>query len=81
MHVQCPLLVAPPSHWQHVLWPSCLSLRVACCVDGQRAGGSEVLKRVSKSGQMTVDEARKVLGVGQGATWEVVEQVCQLKCS
>jgi hypothetical protein len=44
--------------------------------DGQRAGGAEALKQATgRAKQMTVEEARKILGIDKGATWEVIEKV------
>jgi hypothetical protein len=44
--------------------------------DGQRAGGAEALKKAAARGsKLTIEEARQILGLDPGATWEVIEKV------
>jgi hypothetical protein len=33
------------------------------------------LKRGAKAGQMTIDEARKILGIDKGTAWDAIEKV------
>lgn len=49
-----------------------------CFADGQRAGGAEALKRTAGTAQLTLEEARQILDVQMGATWDVIEKVLHL---
>jgi hypothetical protein len=51
----------------------CYALRAHA--DGQKAGGADALKQAAGGGKMTLDEARKILGIEQGAAWDAVEKV------
>lgn len=46
-----------------------------CAADGQKAGGAEALKRTAGKAQISIEEARQILGVEAGATWDVIEKV------
>lgn len=45
------------------------------CADGQKAGGAEALKKAAGRAQLTLEEARQILGVETGATWDAIEKV------
>ena len=46
--------------------------------DANKSGGAEALKQASKTGQISLSEAQKILGVEAGSTWEQIEKVCMV---
>ena len=53
----------------------CTLTSLRCFADGQKAGGAEALKETAGRGQLTLEEARQILGVEAGAAWDASEQV------
>lgn len=49
--------------------------RCGCSADGQKAGGAEALKRTAGKAQLSLEEARQILGVESGAAWDAIEKV------